>query len=292
MIGISETERIACRYCERDVSSEDAFTFSMVKQFLVKIDTSPAELNVTGLPTEEWVTDGRYFSRAVPNIVNGSTGIRYVFVGWAEQGKNDVKPSIPIIKATTVLAVYKTQFYLEVGSSLGSPTGSGWYDKGSNATISIQKELPATGILDTLGFKWVFSGWTWNTQSPPPTAASAKVQIDSPTRVEAKWSVQPNERGLLVIGVITFVVGLLAVLIYRKSGRSAKKIALPNLVLGRMLSRHAPKTQEPRPILGPTIGPQISYQETSAKLKYCLDCGAAIPRRVKYCVECGGTQTD
>ncbi|MEM3018538.1 MAG: SHOCT domain-containing protein, partial [Candidatus Bathyarchaeia archaeon] len=83
-------------------------------------------------------------------------------------------------------ATYKTQYYLEVRSELDQPQGSGWYDEGSEASVSVLPEVPMTGFWGSLGARYVFESWTapsgMNQYSP-----ATRVTVDRPTVVTAVW---------------------------------------------------------------------------------------------------------
>ncbi len=281
-VEISNDERLACLNCQKEVASEFDLSFRLLKQFLVKITTDPEGVSVPDLSSEQWVTSGASFSLKLPEIVNGTSGTRYLFQGWREQGTAKTASSIQIKKPTTVVAVFKTQFYVDVVSEFGEPKGSGWYDSGANVTVSVPKEFAASGYLDTLGFRWVFSGWSWNAQGQPPTSSEGSITVNSPVRLEAKWALQPNQRGLLLIGIIVAaVVGAVGfAVLRRRAGRAKQAQQFVQIPPPEAPSATAPSLE--------TVTPEVPSGEK--EWKYCINCGAKIPRIAKFCVECGSTQ--
>jgi hypothetical protein len=82
----------------------------------------------------------------------------------------------------TASANWKTQYYLTVNSAYGNPSGQGWYDSGSSATISI------SATITNGATKYIFKGWSGNGYTG--NANTASVQINGPTTQTASWQTQ------------------------------------------------------------------------------------------------------
>ena len=106
---------------------------------------------------------------------------RIVFTRWSG-GIDSAASSISVkmIRPISVKANWKTQYYLSVASPVGSPSGSGWYDAGSTATISVQPTVELENKT-----RAVFTGWNGTTPSP-----SGTVVMNVPTLVVAQWKPQ------------------------------------------------------------------------------------------------------
>jgi hypothetical protein len=104
-----------------------------------------------------------------------------------------------------VILAYATQYYVDVQTSPGSVSGSGWYDKGSNAKIT---EAPD----NSWPIAYAFSGWSVD---PPSgklirTDDSWSLVVDRPYTVQASWTV--DYLPLIEIAAATSVAVVLLVL--------------------------------------------------------------------------------
>ena len=72
--------------------------------------------------------------------VSGSSGIQYLFTTWSGDASGTaLTASITMNSPKTATANWKTQYYLTIITATGSPTGQGWYDAGSTATIGLSE---------------------------------------------------------------------------------------------------------------------------------------------------------
>ncbi|MCX6841997.1 MAG: T9SS type A sorting domain-containing protein [candidate division WOR-3 bacterium] len=119
------------------------------------------------------------YATVAPLIVDGGTGIQYVFTGWTGDATGSGSPSDPIIMNSdkTATAVWKTQYYLTVVSDHGTVGGTGWYDAGTNGNPTV---TPTTVAGDP-GVQYVFTGWTWSPSGPT---------MNAPTTATATWQTQ------------------------------------------------------------------------------------------------------
>lgn len=114
---------------------------------------------------------------------------RLVFDGWSagflpESMKNHIEIKGP----TVVVASWKEQFRVNVASDIGHVRGSGWYDKGSLATIMVDDtEVEA----EEKELKFVFEQWqVANGLSIVQTVKSEPsiiLKVDGPHTIEAQW---------------------------------------------------------------------------------------------------------
>jgi len=92
--------------------------------------------------------------RATPPAA--ADGERYAWAGWSGAGggsyTGDDNPVRVIVNDDiNETASWRRQFYLKVVSEHGSPEGEDWYDAGSTATISIEVQVPQSGIGGLMG---------------------------------------------------------------------------------------------------------------------------------------------
>lgn len=100
---------------------------------------------------------------------------------------------------------FKKQYYLSVDSAHGAVNGSNWYNDGSTASFSMDSATaPITGILGTLGARYVFNGWTEGTSTG---MLQNSIVMDSPKLVSATWREDYTSVYLFAAIIIAAVVG-------------------------------------------------------------------------------------
>ncbi len=111
-------------------------------------------------------------------------GTRRVFAGWSGDASGTGLTSNPIAMTgpKTVIANWKTQYYLTVVSDIGSGKGQGWYDAGSTVTFSV--ETPVSGGA---GIRFVFKSWTGTDGAYTGTAATSTVTMNQAVTQKATW---------------------------------------------------------------------------------------------------------
>jgi hypothetical protein len=84
--------------------------------------------------------------------------------------------------------IYKTQYYLEVVSLYGSPSGSDWYDDGATA----QARLAANMTVGPEGVRYVFVGWERDASGQG--TVSDPILMNRPSEAVAQWKTQYSLR--------------------------------------------------------------------------------------------------
>jgi len=183
-------------------------TASWTHQFLLTIKTSglpsayPTKVYLGGLqvgtasdasPYTKWFNSGASTGTiGVDSTVSGATGTRYAFVKWVEDSStNNPRASVNMNSPKTFTAKYKTQYYLTLAtnpSGVDAPTGSGWYDNGTYASIS-------TAMYDDIvsgESRYRFNGWTTTdmTEISDPASPSTTVRMDKAKTVTANYVTQ------------------------------------------------------------------------------------------------------
>ncbi len=107
---------------------------------------------------------------------------RLIFNGWSgDVNSNETSVTITVNKPYKLAADWKQQYYVTVVSPVNTAFGSGWYDAGTPATISI----PST-IVTQNNTRQVFIGWNGTSS----TASSQTIKVNAPTVVQANWKTQ------------------------------------------------------------------------------------------------------
>jgi hypothetical protein len=177
---------------------------------------------VNGSRTVEIPLASGYHTVSVSHIVNiVPDKIRAVFWRWSD-GQGSYNRTVAVASNTTMdlFALYKTQYYLSVRSSLAgtNTTGSGWYDAGSEAPFAVNQG-PNFFLLQS------FDHWNWDARpgtATMSTVAAGSLAMNGPTKITALWKFDYTYLAIIV-GLITGMGAILTTL--RKFGAShIKKI--------------------------------------------------------------------
>ena len=138
-------------------------------------------------------------------IVDIATGVRAKFTGWTGDAKGESIPNaLQMTGPKTVTAQWKNQYYVSVSSQIGQVNGSGWYDEGSQITISVNSPVPAG-----YGSQYNFDKWIGATQLQ---ASSAQITVDRPLTLQATWKLDQTQlyetvalgvAGIIVVAIAT-----------------------------------------------------------------------------------------
>jgi len=115
-----------------------------------------------------------------------------IFSGWDTNGASTIDFGntggdtstqnllIQVDGPVSVNANWKTQYYLNVMSSEGEVTGTGWYDSGKFIPISVKE----TSVPKDFWTSYAFDGWTGDYEDQDP---KAMIKITKPMRILADW---------------------------------------------------------------------------------------------------------
>ncbi|MFA5367964.1 MAG: hypothetical protein WC333_08805, partial [Dehalococcoidia bacterium] len=149
-------------------------------------------------------------------IDDGNT--RYVFKNWGVDNVTVTGNPVTIFmdKPHTATADYTTQYYLDVQSKYGNPSGEGWYDSNTVAQVSV------TPIVGTL-IRHKFVGWSGSSYNEN---ANTNVYMYQPQSVIATWRADYLYLYLLigVVGVIATVVTL-SVTVHIRNNKQKRRLA-------------------------------------------------------------------
>jgi len=142
----------------------------------------------------------------VPLQIDLEDGTRLVFTSWND-GNNSASRTTSIGGQYT--ANYGTQYKLTVQSEYGNPRGSGWYNSGSSASVSVN--TTCGNII-----RHTFEGWTGDYTGQK---ASAAITMDKSKTIKANWHNDYLMLYLLIAAIISVVIGgiTVAVMIVRRN---------------------------------------------------------------------------
>jgi len=232
------------------------------------VAVNPAEL--PELSGEGWYDEGASVTTGTATaVIPSGSDAQYVFKTWLVDGTAKLGNPVTIAMDAphTVTAEYKTQYKLAVNSEYGITTGSGWYDAGSTAEFSVTATVPESGVMGSLGVKYVFKSWTGDSSETTPQAT---ILMNSPKTVTALWTKDDTQFYTLVGAVAAIVIALIVILI---------------LVL-----RRKPKVP-PAAYQPPSVPPLPAQPLEKAVARYCMHCGAELTPDATQCPKCGQEQT-
>ncbi len=134
--------------------------------------------------------------------VNLSSDTRMSLDGWYVNGVLSKDLYFTATSDLNLTASYKQQFLITVTSGYGQTVGSGWYDKGSEATISVSPPFTPEGILGAIGLGSIMVGWTGGYSWFSP-GDRVSFTVNSPVMLNAVWF---DSSLALPIGVVCCVI--------------------------------------------------------------------------------------
>jgi hypothetical protein len=137
----------------------------------------------------------------IPIQVSTEEGTRLVFASW---NGGDKSVSRAISQGGEYTTIYNTQYKLTIESPYGIPKGGGWYDSGSEATISIAS---TEGKI----IQHVFAGWSGDFVGRETTAL---VAMDGPKTISANWETVYLRLYLLIFSLVALTGIAITVMVY------------------------------------------------------------------------------
>lgn len=188
--------------------------------------------DVHGQNVDNWVRDGGSITlsaqQSVATIDESDVKEKDVFQAWIVNGARMTSRDLPlkIDKPYYAKAEYatETQFRVKVSSEFGNPTidhADGWYKKGQEATISVQKQVPMEGFMGALGGRALFDGWLGpaGVESKSPTYAFA---VQEPMSLLAMWKTDTSQPMTILAGIAGAIVVLVVIFALYRTGRLSR----------------------------------------------------------------------
>jgi len=136
-----------------------------------------------------WCRAGENVTVKVYPFLEYANGTRKVFTSWSGD-INSLEPKITIVvnSPMTIIANWKTQYYVKVYSEYGNPQGEGWYDKGAIATVTI-----STTKIEGIPYDKVFKGWRDQSGNIVSTSPTYTFTVNHPVTLTAVWEQVPSK---------------------------------------------------------------------------------------------------
>ena len=131
-------------------------TAHFLAQYLVTIQYDPRSISSHYNETRAgWYDVGSSVQLGpAPLLIDISSVERLKFANWVDNGKAlpNFSLSVTVDKPHKIALTYLTQYYVDVTTSHGSVTGSGWYERGTIAKITVMAD-------SSWPVSYVFAGW-------------------------------------------------------------------------------------------------------------------------------------
>jgi hypothetical protein len=164
---------------------------NITAEFAATTTTSYYFINVTsshGTPTPSaQINPGDSFTASVTNY-EGDSSHRWICTGYSIDGNTPVSGTnytFTNVQANHTIAFnLQEQYYLTVISQDSQTTGTGWYNKGTTATVSVSSNT----VDSNSSTRKIFAGWTVDATGADTT--SQPITIDAPKTATATWKTQ------------------------------------------------------------------------------------------------------
>jgi hypothetical protein len=214
--------RYRCDANETQMTAAISHVFTYSHEYWVSFSAEPDNMFQT--PANGWYGENSTLlaSHTDPDIIYNSPGTRLVFDGWHLNGERRQTELMTIIVngSMTIAAGYRTEYYLNVTSSVARTNGSGWYAKDALASFSVEPpSVPAEGLLGILGLKHSFAEWIGQGSSVDfPSEPEGTVIMKEPTALLAVWQVDWASF-ILNVGLLLLALAAVAVAVIVRARR-------------------------------------------------------------------------
>jgi hypothetical protein len=199
--------------------ADHSIVFMTKPQFkIITSDISKMNFSPPSPTNDNWFDADSDIQVIVPNVIQSyQEESRQQLGGWSldspdidiisrQESGTFKSPVIHMSSEHKIDLKYYTQYYIKVISNFGRALGSGWYDSGTIADVSV---MPSDDIL----IKHVFTGWQGQVIGSQ-NQESVGVLVDSPKTIVANWFV--DYTNVSIIGVFAIAVIVLSLIYLRR----------------------------------------------------------------------------
>jgi hypothetical protein len=182
-------------------------------QYYLSVSAEHGSVSGTG-----WYDTGAAASTGTAEQTVNDGDTRYIFQHWDVDGTAKTTNPVTIYMNAphTATTDYKTQYYLNIQSKYGDPSGGGWYDANTAAEVSV---TPVVGTL----IRHKFNGWSGDSNDD---YSSTSVYMNQPKSIVATWKADYLYLYLLIGGVLGVCILITVFLTVRaRDRRLSRRIA-------------------------------------------------------------------
>lgn len=223
----------------RSVSDGGTYTARYITEYKLTIQSEFGSLSGDG-----WYEAGSSATFSTQSVDGANE--KHIFLGWSgDFNSNDETAEITMNSPKTIAAEWESEYLLTISSDYGGPTGGGWYDANSTASISVEE---ATGLL----IRQVFQGWSGDFTGD---SSSTSITMNGPKSITAVWKTDYTQL-YFVAGGGAIILGAIITLFVTKSRRK------------QALVRSVSETVKPKPSKCPNCEAEIQPDDL-----FCDKCG-------------------
>lgn len=167
----------------------------LVPNSTLTLDRMPYKVPSSG-QVEIVTSSGAHMVEALTNVA--VQGLRATFLQWSDSSQLASR-TLEVEGNTSLSIVYRIQYYVEVASSYGSTSGTGWYDANSTMAPSIQPPAYPPQLL-------VFTNWNDGKNSYD---LGIPIPISSPMTIHAVWFQEKPSTALGISAVALLTTSIL-----------------------------------------------------------------------------------
>ncbi|MFC1502627.1 PKD domain-containing protein, partial [bacterium] len=161
-------------------------TVNWEPEYLLQILTTHGSASGGG-----WYTIGQQVPISIDTLVDEGNGERYRFLSWNGEGTgsytgSDNPAQVTMYGPVVETVAWQAQYYLDLVTEYGEPTGEDWYDEGQRVTVSIDTTVDAEA-----GTRVRFLSWQgFGTGSYTGENFTFQVTMHNPITETAQWQTQ------------------------------------------------------------------------------------------------------
>jgi len=183
------------------------FETPSILQYYVSVKSEYGEVKGTGLYRRGKLA----VVEVSPLVIDYQNQTKREFSGWYEDGNlvsKEGRFAFIVQSNRSLTAKWNTLYQVSVISERGNAQGSGWYERGSEAKVSIAP----VEIQQDLITNWVFEGWEINGKivSTEPEYA---LRVNEPVTIKAVWRQETNS--VIFFGAAVLIFAARSILLRR-----------------------------------------------------------------------------
>ncbi|MBO3840429.1 MAG: hypothetical protein QXN75_07080 [Thermoproteota archaeon] len=167
-----------------------------------------------------WYRGEQVANLSIQRIVDHGNGTRRTLLGWYKDGSLlslEEKCSITVVEPVSLEVKWGTQYFIDAITSIAQASGRGWYEPGSQATVSISM----IRIEKDLFTSYVFEGWMTDGELVS-TSPTYSFTVTRPVSLTASWRTETNLTTVgAIAGVILLIIAVMIAIAFLKKRKQS-----------------------------------------------------------------------